>query len=145
MSKRQDLIDFVILKMSEITDFENVSDFEMNWQQDELPALSVFDNETTHQLVNDEPEAFGQTNTMTLNLQIFTASSTKIEDVRALVKQVWEKIAANKYWDDLAMWTKPRSTSISVDDRGDGSRSSFEVVGAQIQIEIALYSDAFDF
>jgi hypothetical protein len=149
--KRQDLIDFAIVQLKTIADFDNnVGDFETNWHQDELPAISVFDNETSHDLKNVEETTYdgfednSQLNFLSLTIQIFVKSGTRAEDVRALIKKVREVIAENRTWNDLALWSKPVRTQIQV-DKTNPETTNFEIIGASVEIEICLISNAFDF
>lgn len=148
--KRQDLIDFAITQLSVITDFENVADFETNWQQDELPACSVFDSDTVHDLKNAEETYYdgfednSQLNNLSLTIQIFVKSGTRAATVRGLIKKVREVVADNRNWNNLALWTKPVRTQIQVDKTNPES-TNFEIIGASIELEISLYSNAFDF
>lgn len=148
MSKRQDFIDLVVATIDSITDFANVADSETQWQQDEMPACSVFDPMTTQNLVNDEPEAFGQDNLVNLKIQIFTSRGTKAAAVRDLQQKINQKIAANKYWndgtDDLAYWTKPVSTSIDYAP-SNPEQTTFEIVGGSQEFSVFIQTDAFDF
>ena len=142
---RQLIIDEIVTQLKTITALnDNVVDFGMNWQQDELPAVSVFDSSIDHLLVNDEPEAFSQFNRMRVTLAIFVKGTTRASSLRTLVSSVWAVVGANKYWDDLAAWTKPVSTTTTVDDRGI-EKSSLEIIGAELVFEIGVNSDAFDF
>lgn len=144
--KDQLLINEVITVMQTITDFNNnVKDFEMNWDESELPAMSVFDMTTDHQLANGEPEASSQTNTVNLTLQIFVKSGTRAATLRALIKKVREKLRDNRTLSDIAMWTMPRKTTKIVEPSADPVRTSFEVIGASLEYEVAVSSDAFEF
>lgn len=142
---RQLIIDEIVTQLKTITALnDNVVDFGMNWEQDELPAISVFDSTVDHQLVNDEPEAFSQMNRMRITLSVFVKGTTRASSLRSLVKDIWGVIGANKYWDNLAAFTRPISTTTNVDDRGI-EKSSLEIIGAELVFEVGVNSDAFDF
>lgn len=140
MVTRQEIIDKAVEIMSTISEFENVRDSETNWDKNELPALSVFDS-VTHKLANGEPEAFSQVNIIRLSFQVSVKGSA--EDVRSLMKKVSNKVGDNRTFEGLAMWTHPVSSRMEY--KQDAVSGSFDLVGGNVEVDVYVSSDSFDF
>lgn len=148
-SKRQKIIDLAVALMQTIrtangyqTELgENVEDWRVNWDDDELPALSVCDTTAAETLANNEPTASLQTNRSRLHFRIFVKSDTLAADLRAMIADVKKALKTNLRWNDgatdLAMWTLPVASGIIV------PTESFEIAGAEVEIEISYLTNSF--
>lgn len=150
-SKRQKLITLVIERMQEIlvangyeTDLgERVEDWRVNWDDSELPALSVCDTVTEEEWFNNQPTATKQFNQLPVLLRIFTKSDTRAEDLRKMEADIKKAIKRDVFWKDgdgkeLAIWTKPKGSGIIIPEE------SFEIGGAMVQIEIGYFTNIFE-
>lgn len=149
-SKRQKIINLVIARMQTIlisngfaTDLgETVEDWRVNWDDDELPALSVCDTTSEEEWFNNQPTATKQFNQMPVLLRIFCKSDTRAADLRVMIADMKKAIKADVFWNDgtidLAVWTKPKTSGIIVPDE------SFEIAGAMVEIEIGYFTNIFE-
>lgn len=151
MSKRQDIIDLVIARMQTILssgDYEtnlgqNVEDWQTNWDDDELPALSVCDLVDGINFVNEQPTAALQQHALPLQLRIFAKSDTRPADLRKMIADVVKAIGTDQFWTNgggaqLALWTKVTSAGIRLNE------DSFEIGGAAVEIEIGYFTNSFE-
>ena len=148
-SKRQKIIDLAVVLMQTIrtangyqTELgEHVEDWRVNWDDSELPALSVCDTVADENLANNEPSASLQTNRLPLLFRIFVKSDTSAADLRKMIADVKMALKTNLRWNDgttdLAMWTLPSGSGIVV------PTESFEIAGAEIRVEISYLTESF--
>jgi len=153
---RQELISQIVTTLSNAlsNDFLHIRDFETNWNQDELPALSVFDTEASHELKDaedyyedksgDYDEGNVQLNRLTVTLQIFVKSGTRAQTLRGLFNSVNAVIKVNRTWNGYARWTKPIRTQIEV-DKTNPETTNFEIIGGSITLELGVMSESFNF
>jgi len=149
-SKRQKIINLVVARMQTIltdNDFETdlgetVEDWRVNWDDSELPALSVCDTTAEETLPGDQPTASRQINQLTVLLKIFCKSDTRASDLRTMIADVKNAVKTDVFWNDgtnnLAIWTKPGRSGITV------SNESFEIAGAEVEIEIGYFTNIFE-
>lgn len=145
-SKRQQIIDKIIARMQLIqtsggyeTDLgNNVRDWETNWDESELPALSVCDLIDVHTPANNEPSATTQRNALPVVLKISVKSATRAPEVRRMIADVNKAIAIDKTWNGLAIWTLPKRSGMDVPE------DDFLIAGGAVEIEITYLTDTFD-
>lgn len=153
---RQRLIDAVIARMSNILTAntytnedgtfnyqtnigESVHDWETNFQEDELPALSVCD------LTDDvamNTDSIAQLNSLKILLRVFKAKDTKAAYLRKVFGDIYAAIGTDSRWKvenvGLAIGTVIRSSGIIIPE------DVFEIGGAAVEIEIFYKSKAFN-
>lgn len=149
-SKRQKIVAKAIEMMQNISianDYRTdlgttVEDWRVNWQEDDLPALSVCDTVAEETLVGDQPTAEKEIQRMNLQFRIFTAEDERAENLRKMIADVKKALKKNLRFSDgtknLALWTKPLRSGIVV------PTDSFEIGGALVEVEIAFMTDSFD-
>lgn len=146
MSRRADIIAAVIERMETIqisngfeTDLgDRVRDFETDWDDSELPALSVCDLTTEEELPNDQPTATRQFNRLQVLFRIFCNSDTPAEDLRQMIGDVKKAIKTDVFWGGAAIWTKPKSSGIIL------AEDVFRIGGAGVEIEIGYFTNTFE-
>lgn len=145
-SKRQQIIDAIIVRMQLIqiangyeTDLgSNVQDWETNYDDSELPALSVCDAVEIHTLVNNQPDAVQQKNVLPVQLRIFVKADTRAEELRKMFADLNKAIAVDAAWGNLAMWTIPVKTGMVIPE------TDFVIGGGAMEIEIHYLTNTFD-
>lgn len=151
MSKRQNIFDLVVERMEGIqiadgyqTDLGgNVADWETNWDDSQLPAVSVCDLVAQIGFVNSETFAPGQMYVLPIQFRIFTKSDTRAQDLRKMIADVVKAIGVDRFWADgdgkkLALWTRVTASGIRLQE------DSFEIGGAAVEIEIAYLVTSFE-
>lgn len=151
-TKRQKIIDEVIARMQTIlvtngyqSDLGlHVGDCETNWDESELPALSVFDlvaEEDGDE--NGDPEATNAKTTHSLPVQfrIFVKSDTRTSDLRKMIADVKKAIGTDPRWKvanvGLALRTIPQKSGLVFTE-------NFEVAGAAVEVEIWYRTKVFN-
>jgi hypothetical protein len=141
---RQKLVDAVVARMREIriangyqTDIgATVEDWRTHFEQDELPAIGVYDLTQTTEKTDKEQKR--TPNTLPVQIRIFAASNTLVTDLRVMIGDVLAAIKKDQRWGKLALDTKPKQDGFII------PKESFEVAGAAVEIEIEYLSDTFD-
>lgn len=119
-------------------------DSRTNWDQSELPAMSVFQGETTPVPEDDERQLV--TRTMQVLIKVFaeqldTAALTAAL-MRNVIKDVYQAIRTDLFWTvltvKLALDTEEGTHGIEYQE------NSFEVIGAQVAITIQYRSHLFN-
>jgi hypothetical protein len=137
-SKRQRIVDAVVTRMKLIngsgsytTNVANrVEDSRTSWQQNELPAISVFDGDAiANPTSTAEPKAV--IHEMPLIIKGFCEQGTTAAAARTLLKDILTAIRVDDKWTvsstTLVMQTRPGRESISRDPE------SFEVEGCEVE------------
>jgi hypothetical protein len=145
-SKRQQIIDKVLERMITIRTANGyqtnlglaVRDWETNWDEKELPALSVCDLDEKSLMPNESADAPRQIRQLPVGLKIFTQSDTPAREIRKLIADVEKAIKVDLRWTSLAMHTVPQRSGMVV------SEEAFEIAGAAVEIEIVYMTDTFD-
>jgi hypothetical protein len=151
MSKRQNIIDLVIERMEGIliangyeTDLGgSVADWQTNWDDSQLPAVSVCDLINKRANVGGHPVAQSQQCALPLQLRIFTKSDERPTELRKMISDVIRAIGTDQFWTDgdgkkLALWT------LVTDDGIRLTEDSFEIGGAAVEIEIGYLVTSFE-
>jgi len=151
-SKRQKIISAVINRMEGIsvdddyeTDLgERVRDWEVNFQDEELPVLSVCDTVGDINFVNDNLDAPSQVHKLPVLLRVFCKSDTRAADLRKMMADLIRAVGVDPNWTDaddkkLAMWTRVTKAGIIV------PAENFEIAGAAVELEIAYLVNRFEF
>jgi hypothetical protein len=143
-TKRQAIIDTIVDRMEGIkisngfeTNLGNkVEDWQVNWDESDLPALSVCDlTEET------DDSQFGEhvyLHRLPVQLRIFTASDTRAPDVRLMIADVLQALRDDLKFGGLALATElKRSGFILPND-------AFQIAGAAVEIEIEYITERFN-
>lgn len=151
MSKRQRIFDLVIERMEAIstangyeTDLgTSVEDWQTNWDDEQLPALSVCDLVAEIGFVNSETEAPTQFVKLPIQFRIFAKSDTLPADLRKMCADVIRAVGADPKWEDedgkkLALWTRVTASGIRLQE------DQFEIGGAAVEIEIGYLVTSFE-
>lgn len=144
-SKREALIALIIERMRQIKP-ENgyqtglgasVHDFETNFADEDLPALSVCDLVSEHELAGKQATATGQIDKYPVYLKIFARSNTRASDLRKMISDIWKAVKVDPRWENLAMQTIPLRSGIEL------SEEAFTIGGAMVAIEVHIFNTNF--
>lgn len=146
-SKREKIIAKVLERMTLIkvadgyeTDFGlNVHDWEVNFNKQDFPALSVCDLFEENELLNRQPTASRQMNALPIQIRLFAET---VAELRKGITDVNKAIKIDSRWafleEPLALHTLPKGSGIIV------SEDTFEIAGAAVNIEIVYMTNVFD-
>jgi hypothetical protein len=152
-SKEQKLIDEIVTRLQAIrttapntvgyqTDIgAQVADSETNWDEKDLPAVSVFQGTTeTQPVANDREEL--RIHEMPVLIKVFLKSGTDAANARTAISDIFRAIRQDDRWKvtniGLAMETRQKRHGIEY------AKDSFEIVGAQVEIEIMYATSKFN-
>jgi hypothetical protein len=148
-SVRQNVIDAAIARIKLINGTggyttnlgSRVEDSRTNWDQNELPAVSVFDSDA----IVPDPEAFDKRphviQTMRLLFRGFVAQGTDAATVRTLAADIWTAIRQDTQWTVGA--TKLVMQSRHIRDAVVRNIDSFEVEACEVEIEVQFVTPKF--
>jgi hypothetical protein len=119
----------------------SVRDSETNWDEAELPAISIFDGDT----IVPNPEAVDKVDkVIVVQHQLFKGfvkRGTDASSVRQLIKDIYTAIATDTQWKEtgtpLIMQTRMIRHAIS------RNKDSFEIDGCEVEIELQYFIDKF--
>ena len=145
---RQQLISAVVARLGQIrtgdeNDFQTdiglrVQDWETNFQEDELPALSVCD---LVENIEMDFESVNQINRLPLLIRIFDNDKNPVF-LRKVIGDIYRAIGLDRRFIvngvGLARGTIIKSAGIIL------KQDEFEIGGAAVEIEIAYYTKAFN-
>lgn len=147
-SIRQRIVSAIITRLQDIsiangykTDIgTNVEDWRVDWQQDELPAISVCDMVAEN---NFEHSATQQTiRQLPIQIRIFTASSTPAADLRKMIADVEQAIRVDDRWKvsgvGLVQHTRPLRDGFLIPE------GQFEIIGGVVEIEVQYLTSKFN-
>ena len=146
---RQQIVDAVMTRMAAITTANgyqtnigsDVHDWRVNFQQDELPAVSVCDLETI--AVNSDPRTDGLTTwALTVQICIYSEKDTDPSIIRMMIADVTNAIGTDDRWkvsgSNLAIGTEPKRDGFLIPD------DSFEVIGGVVEFDILYFLPRFN-
>ncbi len=148
-SKRQRIVTAIIARMKLINgtgDYvtnvaNNVEDSRMNWQEEELPAISVFDMEA-----QATPTAAGgnkgSVHAMPVMIRCFVKRGSDASAVRQFLADIQTAIRQDEMWTDVggpvAMQTRQISDSVT------RTQDTFEIDGGTVDIEVQFITQKFN-
>lgn len=148
-SKRQKIVDAIVTRLKLINGVgsyttnlgSRVEDSRTNWNQDDLPGISVFDTDA-----NATPTSTGRTlNTihdMRVLIRGFVEQGATAAAARTLIKDIMTAIRVDDKWTvsgtTLVMQTRQVRDSIVRNE------SSFEVEGCEVEIEVQFQTAKFN-
>lgn len=148
-SKRQKIVDAVVARMKLIngsgsytTDVDDrVEDSRTNWQQEEVPAISVFDGDALG-TPTSEGRNRGTVHVMPVMIRFFAEQGATAANARNGIKDIQTAIRVDDKWTvsgtPLAMQTRQVRDSIL------RNADSFEVEGAEVEIEVQFITGKFN-
>lgn len=154
-SKEQKLITQILTRLATIrttapntlgyqTDIgASVRDWETNWNEDELPAVSVFTGttETADPISNANDGNQIRIHLLPVTIKVFLKAGTDAANARTAISDVFRAIRQDDHWiasgEELAMWTQQKSHAIEYAE-------GFEIVGAMVDISIAYHTLKFN-
>jgi hypothetical protein len=122
-----------------------VADSETNWDEKDLPAVSVFQGTTeTQEVANDREEL--RIHLMPVLIKVFLKTGTDAANARTAISDVFRAIRQDDRWKvtvdgrlvGLASETRQKRHGIEY------AKDSFEIVGAQVEIEIMYATSKFN-
>lgn len=118
----------------------SVRDSETNWDETELPAISVFDGD----VVNPNLEADKQPSLIVVQHLLFQGVvklGTDAAAVRKLIKDIYTAIRVDTQWSEsgtpLVMQTRMVKHAIQ------RNKDSFEVEGCEVEVELQYFIQKF--
>ena len=118
----------------------NVNDWQTNYQDDDLPALSVCDLVENNSFRT--PQTKHTLRELAFQFRVFVASDTPAATMRLYLKDIEEAIRSDVYWTvsgtRLASHTKPLSSGMELDESG------FEIVAGYVEVEVAYITALFN-
>lgn len=148
-SKRQRIVDAVVERLKLIdgtgdydSDVEDrVEDSRTNWDQSELPAISVFDGDALA-TPTSEGRYRGVVHVMSVLIRYFAEQGATAANVRTGIKDIQTAIRVDDKFsvegDPLVMQTR------QVRDGILRNAESFEVEGAEVEIEVQFITKKFN-
>ncbi len=149
-SKRQKLVDAIVARMQTIlitngfaTDIgANVRDSETNWQQEELPAISVFDLPATAEILPNPANTRHTIWTQPINIRVALIAGTDAKNARKAIKDVWQAVRSDQQWtlsgEKVAMFTMPTQEGFTY------QQDSFEIVGVEVEFSVTYITAKFN-
>jgi len=118
-----------------------VEDSETNWDEKDLPAISVFQGTTeTQEPGNDRDQL--RIHLMPIMIKVFLKAGTSAANARTAISDIFRAIRQDDLWTvanvEQAMETRQKRHGIEY------APDSFEIVGAQVEIEIMLFTHKFN-
>lgn len=151
--KRQKLVDAIIARMQTISTASpnpegyqtnigsNVHDWRVNFQDDELPAVSVCDM-TAEAQSSDSPNPLRTIYLMPVQVRIYAKKGEDPANIRLMISDVMRAIRQDDRWMvadvGLAMITRPLRDGFIIPEE------SFEVIGAVVEFEIQFITGKFN-
>lgn len=148
-SKRQKIVDAVVARMKLINGAgsyttnvaSRVEDSRTNWQQEDMPAISVFDGDAIANPTSPA-EATQVVHEMSVLIKGFTEQGTTAAACRTLMKDILTAIRQDDKWTvasvKLVMQSRPGRESIT------RKPDSFEVEGCEVEIGVFYISNKFN-
>ena len=148
-SKRHKIVEAVVARLKLIngagsytTNVANrVEDSRINWQQDEMPAISVFDGDAIG-TPTTAGRNLGTVHAMPVLIRGITVQGTTAANVRTLIKDIQTAIRQDDKWHvanvQLVMQTR------QVRDAILRNADSFEVEGCEVEIEVQFLTEKFN-
>lgn len=148
-SKRQAIVSAIVTRLKLIngagsytTDVDDrVEDSRTNWQQEELPAISVFDGDAIG-TPTTAGRNLGTVHTMPVLIRGITEQGTTAANVRTLIKDIQTAIRQDDKFQVLGVQTVMQTRQIR-----DGilrNTESFEVEGCEVEIEVQFLTQKFN-
>lgn len=149
-SKRQKLVEAIVARMKTIlvangftTDIgATVEDSRVNWQEEELPAISVFD------LPANAESAANPANTrhtiwmQPIQIRVSLIKGTDAKNARNAIKDIWKAVRSDPQWtlssEKVAMYTIPTQEGFTYPP------DSFEIIGIAVEFNVVYLTAKFN-
>ena len=120
---------------------DRVEDSRTNWQQEELPAISVFDGDAIA-TATSPGKALGTVHSMSVLIRGAIEQGTTAANARKLLKDIQKAIRLDDKWKlagvPLVMQTRPLRDAIT------RNPDSFEVEACEVEIDIQFITEKFN-
>jgi len=148
-SKRQRLVDALVTRLKlingsggyDINLASRVEDSRTSWQQEELPAVSVFDNEDVSHPTSSA-NALNIVHEMSVVIRGLCEQGTTAATARKLIKDIQRAIRQDDKWTvsgtPLAMQTRQIRDHIVRND------DSYEIEGCEVEIAVQFITQKFN-
>lgn len=143
-TKRQKIVDAVVERMREIrvaagyeTDLGlRVEDWQTNWDDTDLPAVSVCDlPEESDKATKDDRKT---THKLPVHVRIFVGKNERTATLRQMIGDVLKAVKKDLRWGGLAFDTWPKQDGFVIPE------NSFEVAGGAVEFVVEYATGTFD-
>lgn len=150
MNRRQKIIDAIIARMQTITQVNgystdiglNVHDWRINFQDEELPAISVCDLISEDQLPAGASNPKRVTHLLNIQIRIYAPQEATPANIREMIADVSRAIGTDDRWIEdnagLVITTRPLRHGFLIPPE------SFEVIGGFVEIEAVYITDKWN-
>jgi hypothetical protein len=143
-TKRQKIVSAVVARLQEIrveagyqTDVgARVEDWRTNWDESELPAISVCD--LPEQSEKGEKDAKKTTHDLPVHVRIFVRTNTPAAELRKMIGDVQQAVKKDLRWGKLALDTMPKQSGFVIPE------DSFVIAGGAVEFIVQYMTDTFD-
>lgn len=144
LTKRQKIVDKVVERMREIrvaagyqTNLgERVEDWQTNWDDADLPAVSVCDLPAESDKANRDDRK--STHRLPVHVRIFVGRNERPATLRLMIGDIVAAVKKDLRWGGLAFDTWPKQDGFVVPE------NSFEVAGGAVEFVVEYATDTFD-
>jgi len=148
-SKRHKIVEAVVARMKLIngagsytTDVDDrVEDSRTNWQQEDLPAISVFDGDAIG-TPTTAGRNLGTVHTVPVLIRGMTVQGTTAANVRNLIKDIQTAIRQDDKFHVSGVQTVMQTRQVR--DAILRNAESFEVEGCEVEIEVQFLTQKFN-
>jgi hypothetical protein len=149
-SKRQKIVDAVVARMKTIlvtngfaTDIgTTVEDSQTNWDENQLPAISVFDPAANAEAPANPGTAQYTIWTQAIQVRVYLKAETDAKNARKAIKDVWQAVRSDSKWtlsgEQVAMFTVPVSEGFIYPP------DSYEIVGVSVEFNVMYKTQKFN-
>ncbi len=135
-AKRQQIIDAIVTRLSGIDgtgDYDttigsNVTDWGVNYQETDLPAVSVCD--LIEEVQTDTNDEFMDVYRLPVSIRIVVSEATRAPALRSMFKDILTAIGVDEKWGGLAHFTQVRNVGMTLD------QDAFRIAGGQVEIDV---------
>lgn len=146
-TKRQRIIDAIVTRMKLIngtgsyeTDVASrVKDSETNWDEEDRPAISVFDGDAQANPTSTTAGFLGVIWSMPVLIRGYaTQASSGPANIRKLIKDINTAIRVDDQWSGIAMQTRPIKEAVV------RNPENFEIEGCEVEVEVQFFTETFN-
>jgi len=149
-SKRQKIVDAIVARMQTIlvtngfaTDIgTRVEDSQTNWDQNQLPAISIFDMPANAEAAPNPANTRHTVWTQPIQTRVYLEVGTDAKNARKAIKDIWQAVRSDPQWtlsgEKVAMFTTPISEGFVYPP------DSFEIVGVAVEFNVTYITGKFN-
>lgn len=122
---------------------EKVDDFQLNWQEDELPAISVCD--ISCEPAPSEQASIEEKDCLMLQVKIraMVGSETRAPECRKIIGDILTVVRDNPRWTD-SDGTQLTKQNYYVSDEFILNEEAFQIAAAEVTIGVLFWTERFD-